>query len=556
MTRLLGMAGTACVALTAAAGTFVDVFVAYDQSAKTWIEAQGKTLEGLARENVERMNLCLSNSGLASEFTFRLVGAEAFNVDTGAKMLPEILTDLQDAETASGVMKQVWSRRDALGADLFSFVTGGGIKSAQRGFGWTLGASSTEYGLPEAAAKAALDAEWRKWVADRYCFNVTAVEAIAEANDYTFAHEFAHNMGCGHVNKSEASWQGCYEFSAGHAFAPGFVTVMGYAAEGMTAVVPYYSSPDVMCEGVPTGDAQHDNVRTLRNNYKFVSDYRGAVKTEAAPEDDAEVEEVLGFKPQGAFNPQKAVALNAESPYVGALFDATQNIAGVVLLKVGKANAKKGTSKVSGSVVLLNGKKYAVKGGEVPTGSSPRSTQKAGLVVPKVGTFHLTFGANGFAGSMKGESGGEWAVRTADVMGGLSSRNATFKMFGDVEKLNGMTVITNCLPGGTSVMTVGGKWQLAKAATVKYVKTDADPAGYELVVNTDGGKTNVSGLKLSYAAKTGSFKGGFSFFANAGTADAPKLKKVKAVVTGVVVDGIGYGMATVKGEEPWPVCVE
>ena len=555
MTRLLGVVGGVSVAFTAVAGTFVDIFVAYDLSAKAWVEARGKTLEGLAKENVDRMNLCLSNSGLSSEFTFRLIGAEAFDVDTGAKRLPDILADLKDAETASGVMKQVWTRRDALGADLFSFVTGGGIKDAQRGFGWTLGASSTEYGLPEATAKAALNAEWRKWVADRYCFNVTAVEAIAEANDYTFAHEFAHNMGCGHVDKSEQGWQGCYDFSTGYQIDAGHVTVMGYANLGVTEVVPYYSSPSVMYAGLPTGSAQSDNVRTLRNNCGFVADYRVA-KAEALPEDDAEVEEVLGFRPRGAFNPEKAVALNADSPYVGALFDATQNIAGVVLLKVGKANAKKGTSKVSGSVVMLDGKKYAVKGGEVPTGSSPRSTQKAGLVVPKVGSLHLTFGDNGFAGSMKGEAGDEWAVRTADVMGGLSARDATFKMSGDVGKLNGMTVVTNCLPGGTSVKTVGSKWQLAKAASVKYARTGGDPAGYELVVDTDGGKTNVSGLRLSYASKTGSFKGGFTFFADAGTADAPKLKKVKAVVTGVVVDGVGYGMATVKGEDPWSVRIE
>ena len=570
MKRMFGFAVAALAALVAPAAAVetnlkvIDLFVAYDQSAKAWLESQGRELQEFAQDNVDRMNTCLANSGLAGDFTFRLVGAEAFAVDTGAKTLDSILlNDIQTKATATGVMKQVWDRRDALHADLFSFVTGGGIKGSQRGLGFTLGADPAggTYGIAESIGLAGLaDDDWRELLADSYCCNVVAVEALAEAGDYTLAHEVAHNMGCGHVDPAETGWSGTYSFSCGRQFSASQITVMGYPSAGVS-VVPYFSSPEVTCDGVATGDATHDNVRTLRNNYAFVAKYR-ASDGEIAPtppvtpgtDPDAPVaEEVLGFTPAGAFNPEKAVAPKPGSPYVGAIFDEQTNVAGVVLLKVGKANAKKGTSKVSGSVVLLNGKKFSIKGAEVPTGSSPRKTSGSGLVIPRIGNLELTLGANGFTGRLSTELGEVRSVRTADVMGGLSSSVATFRM-NPVEEIAGASVVTNCLPAGTEVRTVNGKWQLAKAASVKYVKTD--DVNYELQVNTAGGKTNVSGLKLSYAAKSGTFKGGFTFFTDVGTADKPKLKKIKAAVTGVVVDGVAHGVATVKNVDPWPVRVE
>ena len=66
----------------------------------------------------------------------------------------------------------------------------------------------------------------------------------------------------------------------------------------------------------------------------------------------------------------------------------------------------------------------------------------------------------------------------------------------------------------------------------------------------DEKRPNISGLKLSYAPKTGLFKGSFSLYAWNGSSiqegTKPKLKKYAFKVCGVVVDGVGYGAATCK----------
>ena len=64
---------------------------------------------------------------------------------------------------------------------------------------------------------------------------------------------------------------------------------------------------------------------------------------------------------------------------------------------------------------------------------------------------------------------------------------------------------------------------------------------------------NPAGLKLTYTAKTGQFKGSFKVFAETG---AGKSKKLSATVFGAVVEGVGYGTTTVKKVGSLPVKVE
>ena len=75
-----------------------------------------------------------------------------------------------------------------------------------------------------------------------------------------------------------------------------------------------------------------------------------------------------------------------------------------------------------------------------------------------------------------------------------------------------------------------------------------------LDVNTAKGN-NASGLKLTYTAKTGVFKGSFKAYALETSNGKMKLKKYTVNVTGVVVDGKGYGQATCKkpASGPWAV---
>ena len=60
--------------------------------------------------------------------------------------------------------------------------------------------------------------------------------------------------------------------------------------------------------------------------------------------------------------------------------------------------------------------------------------------------------------------------------------------------------------------------------------------------------TNLSGLKLSYKPKTGEFNGSYVIQSiDVANPESPKLKKTKVAVNGVVIDGLGYGTAVIKG---------
>ena len=80
---------------------------------------------------------------------------------------------------------------------------------------------------------------------------------------------------------------------------------------------------------------------------------------------------------------------------------------------------------------------------------------------------------------------------------------------------------TSTLPDGVPVSSVGGKWALPKAGKVALVKGAA--AANDVDTGKFGG--NPSGLKLSYAAKTGTFKGSFALYQDV-SAGRPKLKKI------------------------------
>ena len=122
------------------------------------------------------------------------------------------------------------------------------------------------------------------------------------------------------------------------------------------------------------------------------------------------------------------------------------------------------------------------------------------------------------------------------------------------------------LPNSEQATAAGGKWSFAKAAGVKWAKPkkgaeqpeEFDPeSGKGLIVDTSKG-ANLSGLKLTYTPKKGTFKGSFKVYALEGEGKATKLKKYTVNVTGVVVGGVGYGVATCKkpAAGPWTVTVE
>ncbi len=118
-----------------------------------------------------------------------------------------------------------------------------------------------------------------------------------------------------------------------------------------------------------------------------------------------------------------------------------------------------------------------------------------------------------------------------------------FTLGGGFDGIEGLQ--TALLPANGYAFEGGAKWKFKTADTVKL---NADKTAAE--VTKDNG--NPSGLKLTYTAKTGAFKGKFTVYAVQGG----KLKKLTANVTGVMVGKTGLGIATVKGVGSVAVTVE
>ena len=103
-------------------------------------------------------------------------------------------------------------------------------------------------------------------------------------------------------------------------------------------------------------------------------------------------------------------------------------------------------------------------------------------------------------------------------------------------------------PNGVSVEQVGTKWRVAGGARPGRVVLGRD--GF--VDETKTGE-NPSALTLAYRAKEGTFTGAFKYYVPSARG-APVAKTVN--VYGVVVDGVGYGTAVVRGKGAVSVMVD
>ena len=302
---------------------------------------------------------------------------------------------------------------------------------------------------------------------------------------------------------------------------------------------------------VMRGDA--DRVRRLIKASGYNTDNLAFVECDGdsvTPED-----EVLDAKDITApYEAPKAMTL------MGAVYDGDA-VVGIVELKLSKVNAKKKTGKVSGSVTTLDGNKHAIAAFNLK-GIDGTSPQIVALKVKDLGTMNVTIGGKQFAGSL-----GDRHVQSAKVGGKWAGKAASVSVaVGDVSKFSG-TMLRELLPDVESASVKNGKWAFAKSAGVKWAKPKRgasrseyydEASGKDLIVDTAKGKTNLSGLKLTYTPKAGTFKGSFKVYALQGTGTSRRLKSYTVNVTGVVVNGVGYGTAMCKkpAAGPWPVTVE
>ena len=242
---------------------YVDIMVAYDTMAATYVRSSGGTPASFAEVAVQKMNAAIANTGLDSYYRFRLVEVFEAGGDAAGSLANVLNSYSNDGTTLNGYnwsdLKQV---RDDAAADIVCVLV-----DNYRDYG------TTGMGVALKEDNASMFAET--------AVNVCLVRAVE--NSHTMTHEVGHNMGAGHAtavadetNRGPQyhSWSSGYYFTAG---GKAYHTIMAYSTDGYGnsfESVPYFSSPDYEFNGVPVGDASHDNTRTLRQTFALVAAFR------------------------------------------------------------------------------------------------------------------------------------------------------------------------------------------------------------------------------------------------------------------------------------------
>ena len=257
--KLLSSASPSPAASADQATTLVDVLVAFDRGALSYANKQGG-MTNFANVAVAKMNTALANSGLGSAFRFRLVGTVA--VDESATDVHEGLYAISDKSKPGWAA--IRTMRETVGADIVTTLIDTGSAYGTTGVGWSLDDPDDIAGFAPMA------------------YNVCSVRAVELS--HTMTHETGHNMGAGHATAvADADNRGpqLYGYSSGYYFTGSdgnsYHTVMAYNADGYGnsyTEAPLFSSPDCIWAGVPAGDAQHDNARTIANTYAAASQWR------------------------------------------------------------------------------------------------------------------------------------------------------------------------------------------------------------------------------------------------------------------------------------------
>ena len=109
----------------------VDILIAFDISAANWVLANYRgSLQDYAVSCVDKMNFCLAESQLISEFRFRLAGTVAISVDASGLELSDIITGMVNTGgevVATGEWKKITDVREKVGADIVSVLVSKGF---------------------------------------------------------------------------------------------------------------------------------------------------------------------------------------------------------------------------------------------------------------------------------------------------------------------------------------------------------------------------------------------------------------------------------------------
>ncbi len=111
-------------------------------------------------------------------------------------------------------------------------------------------------------------------------FQVTDMDCAV--GNLSFAHEHGHNLGMAHDPANAGG--AYYPWSFGHFVNSVFRTVMSYPGTCNCPRIPYFSNPNIVYAGYPTGlPDQRDNARTANLTTPIVSGFRGALPPATLP---------------------------------------------------------------------------------------------------------------------------------------------------------------------------------------------------------------------------------------------------------------------------------
>jgi hypothetical protein len=220
---------------------------------------------------------------------------------------------------------------------------------------------------------------------------------------------------------------------------------------------------------------------------------------------------------------------------------------GTATLKIGRINSRKGTVKVSLSGSLFSGKRISTNTTLVPDEyGTIEGTFKLASSLGGAMDFELTYDSDEKAFAFGAEND-TYVVEMGEVQlgGSFEADELSFSAEADVELPEDYDFVVDMPMGEPVYVKKGTKLSCGKAASISYKKVDGE---YELSGTDNENRPNLPGLKVSYNSKTGVFKGSFTVYAsNEGmTERKPTLKKYKASFSGLVINGSGVGVVTVK----------
>ena len=228
--------------------------------------------------------------------------------------------------------------------------------------------------------------------------------------------------------------------------------------------------------------------------------------------------------------PSAAEFFNSAKTTLFAIFDG-DDFAGQVQVKTGKANARTHKARISATAQLIDAGtvRFGTKQFDVTTAATYDLTSRSGSLT-------LAVDGSNLVGEFTSAGKTYQLVTGVKIGGNMPTANSVFELLEPPQKYKDYEIFTEWLPVSQGFSS-GSRWAFPRKGSVKYVRASGT------FVNS-GADTNASGLKQTYTPSTGYFKGTFLLYYKS---SATRVGKLTANVTGYVVDGVGYGTATIRG---------